>query len=138
MKKQALTLIGVLSLLLAAGSAFAQSVEVRANVPFDFVVNHTTLPAGRYAVTSVGAGNVALMIRGFDKGVMVSNAIPAEAASASHRGKLVFRCYGDRCYLAQIWTEGSDRGRMLPKSDLESEVALGSTPHDVVLFASVR
>jgi hypothetical protein len=138
MKKQALTLIGVLSLLLAAGAAFAQSVEVRANVPFDFVVNHTTLPAGQYSITTIDRGNMVLAIRGFKKGVMVLTAIPAEAASASDRGKLVFRCYGDRYFLAQIWTAGSERGRILPKSALESEVALDSTPHEVVLYASLR
>jgi hypothetical protein len=44
MKKQALTLIGVLSLVLAAGSAFAQSDEVRATVPFDFVAGQTAVP----------------------------------------------------------------------------------------------
>lgn len=138
MKKQALTLVGVLGLLLAAGSVFAQSGEIRANVPFDFVVNHVTLPAGQYTVTTAGAGNMALMIRGFDKGVMLVNAIPAQKASASDRTKLVFRCYGDHCFLAQIWTEGSARGRILPKNGHESELALDSTSHDRVLFASLR
>ena len=41
MKKQVLSLVGVLSLLLVAGSAMAQNWVV-ANVPFSFSVNRTT------------------------------------------------------------------------------------------------
>src|SRR5215470_9111626 len=64
MKKQALTLVGVLSLVLAAGSAFAQSSEIRFSIPFNFIVNRTTLPAGDYAVKTMGVGAQVLVIRG--------------------------------------------------------------------------
>ena len=40
---------------LFAGSAIAQTLFISAtkvNVPFDFVVNHTTLPAGEYVVSA--------------------------------------------------------------------------------------
>jgi hypothetical protein len=139
MKKQGLTLIAVLSLALA-GSAFAQSSrEVRANVPFDFVVNHTTLPAGSYSITTMGGGNQILVVRGLDApAVRLANANSIEASTAATRTKLVFHLYEGRYFLSQIWTEGESRGRMLPKSSLESEVALDSTSHDVILYASVR
>jgi hypothetical protein len=139
MKKQALTFIGVLSLVLAAGSAVAQSGEIRATVPFDFVVNHTTLPAGDYAIATIGGANQTLVIHGLrNKGTRMVNANHALANKPSDRTKLVFLCYGDRYFLWQIWTAGSDSGRTLPKSDLESEVSLDSTPHEVVLYASLR
>ena len=45
MKNQLFALIG-LGLLLATASAYAQTGVVKANVPFDFIVNQTELPAG--------------------------------------------------------------------------------------------
>ena len=121
MKKTALTLVGALSLLLVAGSAFAQSNEVRANVPFDFVVNKTTMPAGTYQIVNGGTlGSETIAIRGMN-------------IKAS---KLVFHRLGDRYFLSQIWVEGSDSVRQLPKSQLESEVAMDYATQEVVLVAS--
>ena len=47
MKNQLFALIG-LGLLLATASAYAQTGVVKANVPFNFIVNKTDLPAGDY------------------------------------------------------------------------------------------
>lgn len=139
MKKQVLTLIGVLTLVMATGAAFAQSHEIRADVPFNFVVNHVELPSGRYAITTMGGANQVLIIRGLNtKAVKAVTANRTQAKTPADRTKLVFRVYGDRYFLSQVWTEGSDQGRALPKSDLEYETALDTTSRDVILFASVR
>jgi hypothetical protein len=139
MKKQALTLIGVLSLLLAAGSAFSQTGEVRAHVPFAFVVNQTTLPAGEYSITTMSGGSEVLLIRGTaNKSAKLVNANHRLASKPADRTKIVFRCYGDRYFLSEIWTQGNESGRQLPKGSLESEVALDFPPHDVILVASLR
>jgi hypothetical protein len=139
MKKQALTLVGVLSLLLAAGSAFAQSGQVRANVPFDFVVNKVTLPAGAYSITTEGGGNEILVIRGLENhSVRLANANAVETLKAPTQSKLVFRRYGNRYFLSQVWSVNSDRGMEIPKSSLESEIALDSTAQKVILYASAR
>jgi hypothetical protein len=53
MKKQVITLIGVLSLVLVTGSAFAQTVSIRGKIPFDFMVGKTTLPSGTYEIRSL-------------------------------------------------------------------------------------
>ncbi len=45
MKDQLFALIG-LGLLLATASAYAQTGVVKANVPFNFIVDKTELPAG--------------------------------------------------------------------------------------------
>ena len=45
MKKQARTLLAVLSLLLAAGSASAQTIHVKANIPFNSIVGQKALMA---------------------------------------------------------------------------------------------
>ena len=141
MKKQALTLIGMLSLLLAAGSAMAQSAgqTVRANIPFNFVVSKQVLPAGEYTISRMGTGGSVLAIHGDNNKenmVVLSNNL--ESRDPSAKTKLVFRCYGDRYFLSQVWIEGSSAGRQLPKSAHESEVAMDSSAKDVVVLASLR
>lgn len=138
MKRQVLALVGVLSLLVAAGAAFAQSGEIRANVPFKFQVNNTTLPAGEYALSTIGVGDQVMLIQGREKTILAANANRVQAGKPSDRTKLVFRCYGDRYFLSEIWVEGHESGRQLPKSRVESEVALDIQAHDVILYASLR
>jgi hypothetical protein len=138
MKKQVLTLVGVLGLLLSAGSAFAQTTKVKVDVPFNFVVSRTLMPAGTYTISSVGMGGT-LIFRGTDNHALkLVNASYDTASKPSENTRLVFRCYGDRYFLSQIWTEGSDRGRRLPKAAAETEVAMDFTSHDVILVANLR
>jgi len=138
MKTQVLTIVSVLSLVLAAGPAFAQTSKVQADIPFNFVVNSATMPAGAYSISTVGMDGT-LLIRGTDnKTVRLVNANYAQSNAPSTRTKLVFRCYGTRYFLSQIWTEGNDRGRQLPKTAAESEVARDFSPHEVILVASLR
>lgn len=137
MKKQVLTLVGVLSLLLVAGSAFAQSGQIRATIPFNFTVNHTAMPAGNYSIFTTGGTGSLLVLQGANgRAVRITSSNGVQASKPSDSTKLIFRCYGDRYFLAQVWKRGSQMGRELPKSTLESEVAMDVATRDVVLVAS--
>jgi hypothetical protein len=140
MKKQVLTLVGVLSLVLAAGSAFAQSGDLRFTVPFNFIVSGSTMPAGDYMVSTMGGANQILVLRATNGSASTAiNANHIEASKPCNTTKLVFRHYGDRYFLAQVWKQGDDRGRQLPKSNLESEIARDfSRQGDVELVARLR
>jgi len=50
-KKQLLTLLG-LGLLLTTVWAYAQTIKLKANVPFNFVVTEERLPGGEYTIRS--------------------------------------------------------------------------------------
>ena len=65
MKKQLLALVG-LGLMLATISAYAQT-GVKANIPFNFVVDKATLPAGEYIVQSVSTSGRAMSIHSADR-----------------------------------------------------------------------
>ncbi len=140
MKKQALTLIGVLSLLLAAGSAFAQTIHVRANIPFNFIVDKGTLPTGEYELRTLNDGDARILVLydpdGRPKMMISSQSVESLKASAST--KLVFNRYGDRYFLKQVWVEGQNAGRQLPKSPREQEVAMDYSADSVVVLAEVR
>jgi len=49
MKKQLFMLLG-LGVLLATASAYAQTTNLKADVPFKFVVAGRTLPSGEYMI----------------------------------------------------------------------------------------
>ena len=138
MKKQILSLVGVLSLTLVAGSALAQN-RVQADVPFAFSVNRSIMPAGQYTLSTVGSGDT-LLIQGDDKkSVKLVTPNHAEISSPSKTTKLVFHCYGkDQCFLYQIWVQGMKRGRELPKSTLENEIEAKLRSRDVPVIASAR
>jgi hypothetical protein len=139
MKKQVLSLVGVLSLLLVAGSAVAQD-RILANVPFNFSVNRTTMPAGEYTISNLGA-NGAMLIQSQDqKSAKLLTANHSEILKPSADTKLVFHCYDGRehCFLYQIWVQGRNLGRQLPKSSYENEVAARVRSNDVPVIASAR
>ena len=100
----------ILSALAMIPSAYAQSSQpLQAKVPFAFTVQDTSLPAGSYQLTYSNTAH-SLWIRGLDsnsKGAFAT-ASPADASEASDTsGKLVFNCYGQSCYLAQVWRGGT-------------------------------
>jgi hypothetical protein len=138
MKNQMFALIG-LGLLLATASAYAQTGVVKANVPFNFIVNKTELPAGQYRIQPMGVAASAMAIESSDRKV-VTAFLPNACSSpqAQKTTKLVFHRYGTQYFLAQIWTAGNDRGKELPASRLETEVAGNYPAQSVVVVATLR
>ena len=140
MKKQLVNYLGVLGLLMVAGSAFAQSINVRANIPFNFNVGKDTLPAGQYEVRTISSSSGALLINNWK--AKRSEMFVTYGISTSHaqgeEGKLVFKRYGDQYFLSQIWVDSSDTGRELPISPRERELALGHAPAKAVVVAESR
>ena len=138
MKNQMFALIG-LGLLLATASAYAQTGVVKANVPFNFIVNKAELPAGQYRIQPMGISASAMAIESPD-GKVVQAFLPNACASpqAQKTTKLVFHRYGSHYFLAQIWKAGNDRGQELAASGLETEVARDYPAQSVVVVATLR
>ena len=141
MKRQIANLLGVLSLLLVAACASAQTVA-KVNVPFGFVVNKATLPAGAYRIDSVSntSSTPILALRSEDARVaMLIMGNHATSAEPSENSRLVFRRYGDQYFLSQIWMAGETSGHELPISRREAELAKNQQPsEDVIVLASLR
>ena len=138
MKKNFLLFTAALALAVTA-VASAQTIKVKVNVPFSFIVNRATLPAGEYLMQSLDDAGKVLVIRDLDTNtsnlVVFNSCISAKAASQT---KLIFHRYGDRYFLNQIWVEGNDSGHELSPSPREKEVAKDFSVHDVVLMAARR
>src|SRR5205807_2934375 len=125
MKRQIVSLLGVFGLLLVAACANAQSLKVTANVPFNFVVDKATLPAGAYSIESISsAASSTLLIQNSDARIQMA-VLPnsAQSLNASESTRLVFHRYADHYFLAQIWVSGNTSGRQFRMSSREAELA---------------
>ena len=119
MRKQ--VCIGVLAMsflvsMLAVAPASAKSINgVRAQIPFDFHVGSSLMPAGDYTINAVTEDDAALRIgNGSRNAIALTSSKEANPGSKS-KSRLVFHKYGDQYFLAAVW--GAERtGRVLPES----------------------
>lgn len=122
MKKQLFPLLAMLLLATGLSNAQLDRQAVKANIPFDFITGNTTLPAGEYRVSAISElGTLSVIGGASDHTLVNSHAVLANAASTST--KLIFHRYGDQYFLYQIWVQGENRGRELPQTRLERELA---------------
>ena len=138
MKNQLFALIG-LGLLLATASAYAQTGLVKANVPFNFIVNKAEIPAGSYSIQNISTNGQAMVIQSADRN-LVQVILPnsCQSSKPQEKTKLVFHRYGDRYFLAQVWVAGMDRGSEFKSSEREAEMAMDYPVQDVVVVATLR
>jgi hypothetical protein len=114
----------VLSLLLTAAGAFAQS-PVRANVPFAFQVGKAHAPAGTYTIKRDISTDI-VTIRNVNTGAAVL-ALVARQLPSKTTGKLIFHHVGSQYALTEIWGGAGTPGMGLsvPKRNQELQVASG-------------
>jgi hypothetical protein len=129
-------LIAAALALLGITAASAQTVNVKAKVPFSFTVNRATLPAGEYSLKSMDEQGTAIAIRDLNSkttNLVISSS--CRSLNSASQTKLVFHRYGNRYFLSQIWTAGDEAGRALPPSAGEKEIARNVSMQEVVLAA---
>ena len=115
--------MAALAVLLAAPVS-AQTVSLRASVPFDFVVGGRTLPAGDYLVGQVH-GERFLKFQNASGGAMPSAITISMAGSVGAPGEasLTFHRYGSDYFLAEIWDGHTGQSRSIWMSGSEKERA---------------
>ena len=136
MKRRLFALFGM-GLLLATSSAYAQTINLKADIPFDFVVGKITLPSGEYTIRSFNADQT-LSIGGSAHNPVLFLAKRCSSPSPSAQSKLVFARYGERYFLSEMWIEGNSTGRQLLKSRREVRVAENQAAQPVVVLAELR
>jgi hypothetical protein len=82
----------------AATSAKAQEPDLKANIPFDFMVGNTLMPAGEYTITSPFQEVLELRTAGH-----IATVVSSESNVESKLGsELVFARYGDQYFLHEV------------------------------------
>lgn len=125
MKKQIIltSLILTAMLAVAAVSARAQSATgVRAEVPFDFIVGDKTIQAGHIVVKGVTAAlQGSITITNIAQGELaLRTGRQVSGTDRTQEAKLVFHKYGNRYFLAQIWTPGYEAWRIMKSKEERS------------------
>ena len=103
-----------------AGAAQGQAGGVRASVPFPFSVNDKTFAPGKYTMVA-GSNQVRLISATEGKTVAIALANDVSGHLAGANGRVVFRCYNNRCFLAEVWSPTETNGRQVLTSRAEAE-----------------
>lgn len=146
----AIVVFAFVTAVAANGQSSAKAANhVLAVIPFEFSVDYKTMPAGEYVLQTVATAGNGLLIQSVDGNS--STLRPSEAIERLHdraNARLVFHRYGQRYFLAEVWSGGDTAGRQLTKSrdeiDLEreesnssrSEQARGS--YEIIEVAAVK
>ena len=126
-----------LTVLLLATAAQAQTTNVKASIPFDFVVGDHAYSAGEYTVKSISQSSPAIRIDNADeseKGIALANA--CEKLQPATQTTLVFQRLGNNYFLYQIWTEGNSAGRQFRVSEKEAQLAKNYSKPELVIVAA--
>ena len=99
---------------LFAGSAIAQTQFIpalTAQVPFDFVVNHTSLPAGEYLVSANNDGHRLVIQNKAEPRYAIfvaNNNILLNESNIKNQGKMVFAVSNGEHVLHQVYLAGDN------------------------------
>jgi hypothetical protein len=105
-----------------AGTSFAQSTGVRANVPFDFTVGNKLFPAGTYTIKE--QSDHVIIITNYDKPIAALSLVNGDSNRSPNGGKLKFHRYGSQYFLSEILCDQANMNLQVPTSKTEQRIAL--------------
>ena len=116
--KQLQFAVGLLATV-ASCSLYAQTMNARANIPFEFRVGEKLMPAGDYSIHHTGSLVFLQESNGHASAAFLTQATELK----SEKPVLEFNQYGDAYFLAKLSIPGSDIGRAVMKTPREKELA---------------
>jgi hypothetical protein len=117
-------------LILAAGlfaatlsaSLHAQTMNMRASIPFDFRIGNTAFPSGEYSIRNTDGVLFVRQTTGDHKGGIFMTVGEDHPDTSTATGTLQFSRYGDAVYLSKVWTPDSKVVRATLKTAREKEL----------------
>ena len=133
----------LVALAFCTASAYGQSTRSSAQIPFDFTVGSETLSAGRYNISNATPeGKIVKIEAAKEQAAVMRLTSRVGGGAAAESSKLVFHKYGNRYFLAEIWTAGEPGGQKLMKSReekaLERELASTTSKSDLAQLSYER
>jgi hypothetical protein len=135
MKRFTAIVLVMLAGFCTAGRLQAQSREIRATVPFSFIVGGKQLPAGNYRFYP--ANDVTVIVQNRDHAIAALS-LANSADSTKRESHLVFNKYGDRYFLSEILSSTGAMNMAIPRSKLErqAQTQRASLEPDRILVAA--
>jgi hypothetical protein len=98
--------------------------EIHVNIPFSFTVGDTTLPAGEYIIrTPQDVDPHVLQLQSADGHtavVFISNIAHSETPPS--KTEVIFKNFGDKNFLSEVWVQGNSEGAKLADSRAEQRL----------------
>lgn len=121
-----LCLVAGLGITLTANAQIRSDATIRANIPYAFAVNNTTLPAGTYLIRvsdPYGSDTSVLEIRSANgKTAVLFNTDPITGPRLAPQTELVFDKIGDTYFLSRVFLKGDEGGSQLLKSKRQRQL----------------
>ena len=98
--------------------------QLEVNVPFEFHVGNSKLPAGKYVIHTLDDSGLTVMeISSADGSTSVLFDVRSvETGSVPAKNELIFNKYGNRYFLAQLFDEGNRNGDEVVASRDEKKI----------------
>ena len=120
--------IGTTILLVAASclGLSAQTIDLKANIPFRFQVGQVEMPSGEYRVSH---RNGVLTVRKTDghPSAVMALTMAQDLSNPPASGALIFNRYGNQYFLSSARSPYSTEAQNLPKTRIEKEYARAAT-----------
>lgn len=126
MKRIAAIVLFIGATLMSASSAMAQASIVKADIPFNFKVNNTFLPAGSYIFSFGTAHPGWLVVQDQKNTVKVLEIGQPGALSQGNPRELIFHCYHGQYFLSQVHFNSASDGVFLPPAKSETKARRGN------------
>ena len=136
MKSSKLMIAVTGAFLLLLVPALAQTVAVQATIPFSFSVGTHAMPAGDYAVSLDGWGQLRISRVGVPGAATASTSAVGGNPTQDPPPKLIFNRYGNRYFLSEVWTGGTSQGHQLMISSTEREYARATKTESTTVLAT--
>ncbi len=102
-------LVASLFLISTVVAMYAQTVSLRANIPFAFTAGQKQLPAGEYSFTPTANGETVRVASNKDTALaLVLTRMAAGIHTTPKDAHVVFDKMGDQYFLSEIWIPGVD------------------------------
>jgi hypothetical protein len=132
MKTRGMMMIVVLAMgvALMAAPAMAQTINLKADVPFDFAAGDVMLSSGHCSLQTISNNIVRLSDAEHHSSATILNGDDVRSANDA---KLIFHLYGDRYFLARV--ETPEMSYKVPISSREMKLARKVSPKEVAVLA---
>jgi hypothetical protein len=126
-------MLAMATALVASTAAWAETAVTE--IPFQFSVGKTILPAGKYTVdTEIGQRVLRVRSKDWQHAIMIL-VTPTQNSPATGRGKAVFNCYNGNCFLSKVVYPGG-AGQELSPTAREREMVAQLKQRKEALLAS--
>lgn len=130
MKNKVTKLLSIGIALAASVAVQAQDKVITANVPFSFYMGSSLMPQGAYRVSELASDTVVRIAAAQGSAAKSMTTINLAGKTQAEPARLVFHCYGNEYFLAEIWTGDTSAGQGIGRSTREKElVGSGAGAH---------